>query len=112
MATEKKIMIHSTRNTNSIDGLSNVIVAVSWTRLLIKTLGEGEDAKTHTAGYPGVTELGAPDPNNFIDFENVTDDHLRTWITELVDLNPIDAQLEQHIQNVTSSAVVPRPSAE
>jgi len=112
MATEKTIQIHSTRNEPSLDGLSNVIVAVSWSRIVTKTITEGENAKTHTAGYPGVTEIGAPDPNNFIDFDSVTDDHLKAWVSELVDFDPIDARLEEHIQNVASSVDVPRPSAE
>lgn len=112
MATEKTIQIHSTRNVPSLDGLSDVIVAVSWSRILTKTITEGEDARTHTAGYPGVTEIGAPDPNNFIDFDSVTDDHLKTWVSKLVDFDPIDARLEEHIQSVTSSVTVPRPSAE
>lgn len=113
MATEKRTEIHSTRNAPSIDGLSNVVVAVSWSRIVTNTVGEGEDAKTHVASYPGVTEIGAPDSNNFIDFDNVTDDHLKAWINEVVDISVIDERLEQHIQNsITAQINISRPSAQ
>lgn len=110
MATEKRTEIHSTRNVPSLNGLSNVVVAVSWSRLISQTIGEGEEAKVHTAGYPGVTELGAADPNNFIDFDNVTDDHLKAWIDQVFDVSAIDEQLEQQLQNIVAAPVsVPRP---
>ena len=113
MSTEKRLEIHSTRNVPSLNELSNVVVAVSWSRIVAKTFGEGENAKTHTAGYPGVTELSAPDPNNFIDFNNLTDDHLKAWIEQVVDLNPIDARLELQIQDtVDAPIVIPRNPAQ
>ncbi len=113
MSTEKRLEIHSTRNAPSLDGLSNVVVAVSWSRIVAKTFGEGENAKTHTAGYPGVTEVSAPDSQNFINFDNVTDDHLKEWVSQLVDFGPIDARLELQIQDtVDAPLIIPRNPAQ
>lgn len=112
MSTEKRLEIHSTRNTPSLNGLSNVVVDVSWSRVVAKILGEGANAKTYTSRYPGITKVSAPDPQNFINFDNVTDDHLKEWVSQLVDFDPIDAKIELQIQKTADAPLtVPRNPA-
>ena len=59
----------------SLDGLTNVIVAVHWTYDAMDDTGEYAAHR-----YDGPLELSVPSPANFIPFEQVTPDMLNGWI--------------------------------
>lgn len=98
MAVEKTLKINSMLTEPSLDGLSNVVVSVTWSRIVKETVGEGEDAKTYSCAYAGVLVCPPPSSDNFVPYENLTEEEVKSWIAQEVDLDPIDAGLEEQLQ--------------
>lgn len=99
MAVEKTLKVAAMLTEPSLDGLTNVVVSVTWSRIVKETVGEGEDAKTYSCAYAGVLVCPPPNSDNFVPYENLTEEEVKSWITQEVDLGPIDATLEQQVQN-------------
>jgi len=59
--------------TPSLDGLTNVVSAVHW-----RYKGTTEDGIT--SEIYGVTPVGQPNPNNFVDYNNLTFQQVSGWL--------------------------------
>lgn len=109
MAIEIKWVITAMPAAPSEDGMTDVVKSISWTRLATETVGEGETAKTYTAGFPGVTPCGAPDPAHFTPYDEITEPHVEGWLNELVDVASLDAQLTKNIEDQITPPVINLP---
>ena len=58
--------------TVTVDGLENVVVIVNWVM-------SGTDGIS-TVSYPGTNMVGGPNPNNFIEYPNLTMEEVMSWI--------------------------------
>ena len=58
--------------TANIAGLTGVVVTVSW----VVTGSDG----VNTVTYPGSINVGGPDPNDFIQYPDLTPDEVLSWI--------------------------------
>ena len=82
----------------SKDGLENVAYNVHWT--LIATNGE------HTAYSIGVHSIGSPNPDNFVAFEDLTEDDVISWISAAMDVEQMRANLDKQIEDLVAPKVV------
>jgi len=95
MAIEIKWVVNSLPAAPSEDGMTDVVKSISWTRLATQTVGEGESAKTYTAGFPGVTPLATPTAENFIPYGEITESQVGVYFSEA--LNYSDNRQEFNI---------------
>jgi len=109
MAIEIKWVVNSLPAAPSEDGMTDVVKSISWTRLATQTVGEGESAKTYTAGFPGVTPLATPTAENFIPYGEITESQVGVWLNELVNVESLDAQLTKNIEDQITPPVVNLP---
>lgn len=109
MAIEIKWVITAMPAAPSEDGMTDVVKSISWTRVATEIVGEGEDAKTYTAGFPGVTPCPTPDPENFTPYNEITEPQVEAWLNELVDVANLDAQLTKNIQDQINPPVINLP---
>ena len=61
------------------DDLTNVINLLHWRVEASETVGTGDDAVTYTASSYGTQSLGAPDPDNYTDYADVTQVECINW---------------------------------
>lgn len=72
MSTSYTVTVMSLDTAASLDGFSNVVIAVNW-------LAAASDG-AYTARQSGRTRLGAPVPTSFIPFDNLTESVVKSWI--------------------------------
>lgn len=80
------------------DGLENVAYNVHWT--LTATDGE------HTASSIGVNSIGSPNPDNFVAFEDLTEENVIAWIEAALDVDTMKANLDKQIEDLVAPKVV------
>lgn len=81
----------------SSDNLLNVITSATW--LLEAEYIDVESKEQYVKGYADVTELSAPDENNFIGYDQITNDVVVSWIEE-VEKERLDAIKEKIILKI------------
>lgn len=82
----------------SKDGLEKVAYNVHWSYFAT----EGE----HTASMIGVQSVGEPNPDNFVAFEDLTEDDVISWIEAAMDVEQMQANLDKQIEDLVSPKVV------
>jgi len=82
----------------SKDGLEKVAYNVHWS--YFATNGE------HTASMIGVQSVGEPNPDNFVAFENLTEDDVISWISAAMDVEQMQANLDKQIEDLVAPKVV------
>jgi len=82
----------------SKDGLEKVAYNVHWS--YFATNGE------HTASMIGVQSIGEPNPENFVAFEDLTEDDVISWISEAMDVEQMKANLDKQIEDLVAPKVV------
>ena len=82
----------------SKDGLEKVAYNVHWS--YFATNGE------HTASMIGVQSIGEPNPDNFVAFEDLTEDDVISWISEAMDVEQMQANLDKQIEDLVAPKVV------
>jgi len=80
------------------DILQNVVITINWTL----TASEG-NYKTRESG---TTNLRSPDPNHFIDYQNLTNDILVSWIAANENVPSLKQQLADKIAEMQSEPTV------
>jgi hypothetical protein len=109
----KKMILTTTVNSMltalSEDGMTDVVKSASWTRTASEVVGEGEEAKTYTASFPGVTPFATPDPAAFTPYEDITEEQVIGWIDAKVNMPAIDADLILNVENQINPPVVELP---
>ena len=73
----------------SKEGLEKVAYNVHWS--YFATDGE------HTASMIGVQSVGEPDPENFVAFEELTEEQVVEWITASMDVEQMQESLDAQI---------------
>lgn len=74
----------------ALDGLRNVVTLVRW------RYSAEQDGVTE--GLSGVTFLGKPDPLDFMDIRDVTDDWLRSKVLQKIDVVGIEELLAGQVR--------------
>ena len=82
----------------SKDGLEKVAYNVHWS--YFATNGE------HTASMIGVQSIGEPNPDNFVAFEDLTEDDVISWISSAMDVEQMQANLDKQIEDLVAPKVV------
>lgn len=82
----------------SKDGLEKVAYNVHWS--YFATNGE------HTASMIGVQSIGEPNPDNFVAFEDLTEDDVISWISASMDLEQMQVNLDKQIEDLVAPKVV------
>ena len=82
----------------SKDGLEKVAYNVHWS--YFATNGE------HTASMIGVQSIGEPNPDNFVAFEDLTDDDVISWISAAMDVEQMQSNLDKQIEDLVAPKVV------
>lgn len=72
-------------------GLTDVLKELNY--VIRGTRGEGETSKAFEVG--GRTGLGAPDPENFIPFANLTEEEVASFVGSVVNVDAIKAQIDK-----------------
>ena len=80
------------------DGLEKVAYNVHWSYF-------GTDG-THTASMIGVKSIGEPDPENFVAFENLTEEQVIGWISASMDVQQMQANLDSQIAELAAPSKV------
>ena len=101
--------VNSMLTALSEDGMTDVVKSASWTRMATEVVGEGEEAKTYTASFPGVTPFATPDPASFTPYDQVTEELVIGWIDAKVDMPAIDAALIANVEAQINPPVVELP---
>ena len=82
----------------SKDGLEKVAYNVHWS--YFATNGE------HTASMIGVQSVGEPNPDNFVAFEDLTEDDVISWISASMDVEQMQSNLDKQIEDLVAPKVV------
>ena len=82
----------------SKDGLEKVAYNVHWS--YFATNGE------HTASMIGVQSIGEHNPDNFVAFEDLTEDDVISWIEAAMDVEQMQANLDKQIEDLVAPKVV------
>ena len=80
------------------NGLAKVVVTINYRR--IATDGE------LTAEYAGALGFSAPSVDNFIIFDNLTQEIVEKWLNEGTNLEEIDADLDAQIEQKKNNPIV------
>uniref|UniRef100_UPI003BA9FAC3 DUF7936 family protein n=1 Tax=Stappia sp. TaxID=1870903 RepID=UPI003BA9FAC3 len=84
----------------NVGELADVVCVVHW-RL------KGRDG-THEAAIYGSTTLPEPNPDNFRDFETLSEAEVIAWITPLLDVPAMEARLTRLLEEKKDPPIVTR----
>ena len=101
--------VNSMLTALSEDGMTDVVKSASWTRMATEVVGEGEEAKTYSSTFPGVTPFSAPDPAAFTPYDQITEAQVIGWIESKVDMASLDQTLTTNVENQINPPVVELP---
>ena len=73
----------------SLDGLTDVVREVTWSRILTNN--------TYTVSCNGRSSVSEPDPTAFIPFNELTEDQVTSWLYTVVDVTAIDTSLNEQL---------------
>ena len=82
----------------SKDGLEKVAYNVHWS--FFATDGE------NNASMIGVQSVGEPNPDNFVPFDQLTEEQVVSWITASMDVEQMQANLDKQIEDLVAPKVV------
>jgi len=88
----------------NLDGLQDVIQTVHWRY-------RGTDENGVTAETYGATAVGAPNPQDFTPFDEVTASDVEAWLEVLLDVPSIQANLEAQIALIINPVTITGPLA-
>jgi hypothetical protein len=82
--------------------LNNVVQTIHWRY-------SATDADGNTAETYGAQSIAQPDPNNFINFEELTKAELETWLEAVIDVDAMQESLESQIELIKNPINVTLP---
>ena len=82
----------------SKDGLEKVAYNVHWS--FFATDGE------NNASMIGVQSVGEPNPDNFVPFDQLTEEQVVSWIAASMDVEQMQANLDKQIEDLVAPKVV------
>ncbi len=102
MANTKKWVIAAFDCKPTEGELTDVAFVVHWR----KQATEVVDDKTYTADMYGACQVGAPDPESFVPFEQLTEEVVVPWLENTLDVEAIDSALVAKIEEQKNPPVV------
>jgi len=86
----------------NLDGLQDVIQTIHWRY-------RGTDENGVTAETYGATAVGAPNPQDFTPFDDVTASDVKAWLEVLLDVPSMQANLEAQIALLITPTTITGP---
>ena len=93
-----KWVINAVDCYTSKEGLEKVAYNVHWSYFAT----EGE----HTASMIGVQSVGEPNPENFVAFEELTEEQVVEWITASIEVEKMQENLDKQIAELAAPSKV------
>jgi hypothetical protein len=92
---------YDTLDVQLTDGsLQNVVTSVNWSCV-------GVDADTGASlSSSGSVGLGPPDPNNFIQYDDLSYDDVLAWVSASMDTSGVQTQVGNDIDSIINSGIV------
>lgn len=87
MAVTSEWHIAALETAPSEDGLTDVVKTAHWTA----TATEVDGGTTYTASSYGSVGFGAPDPDAFVDYSNITEAEAIDWVKEALGTEQVTA---------------------
>ena len=84
------------------DSLSNVVYNIHWTYTATSDQVDS-NGKAYTAEAIGTSPVGEPDPENFTDFNNLTQSQVEEWLTADGSL----ANIRDHVDSMIEEKITP-----
>jgi hypothetical protein len=76
-----------------LEGLPNVINTIHWRYNATKVEGD----KTYFAENYGAVNVAQPNPQNFIPYEDVTEQEIINWLEQILPIDAMQSSLESNI---------------
>jgi len=95
--------IISNLECKNTEGNTNIVTAIHW-RIVGSIM---IDEKLCNDDLCGVTEISEADPENFIEFQNLTENDIINWLGLHIDIADILVSLEDKIQHQTTTLKPP-----
>jgi hypothetical protein len=107
MATTNYAWVISSMDSYPIDaeGLTDVICVVHWRRTATQVDGD----KTYFADVYSTLSVPSPDPADFVPYDQVTEAVVDSWLTEGLDVESLDANLDTQIENQINPPIITLP---
>lgn len=93
MSKEYRWGIQDLKIAKSADGLTNVIKKIHYRRTLKQIVNNVE----HEVHYFGEFKLPAVDPQNFTEYQNLTQEQIFTWLDSILPIDFINSRLDDYM---------------
>jgi len=93
MSKEYRWGIQDLKIAKSADGLTNVITKIDYRRSL-KQIVNNVEYEVH---YFGSFKLVPADPQNFTEYQNLTQEQIFTWLDEILPVDFINSRLDDYM---------------
>ena len=105
MATQFNWVVNQLDTAPSIDGLTDVVVTVHWTRTAEQYVG-AEPIKVSSYGTMGCT---TPSSTDFTAYPDLTQAQVESWLDAGLDVTAIDLNLQAQIDNIINPPIIVLP---
>jgi hypothetical protein len=106
MATQFNWVVNQLDTAPSLDGLTDVVVTVHWTRTAEQFVG-GEPINVSSYGTMGCT---TPSATDFTAYPDLTYDQVCGWLNAGLPVAEIDLGLDTQIQNIINPPIIVLPN--
>ena len=89
------------------EDMTDVVIIVHWRYQARET----HEEKEYFAETYGATSVGQPDPENFTPFDQLTKEQVVGWLEESLDVEQMNASLQENINLQINPVVVTLPPA-
>jgi hypothetical protein len=93
MSKEYKWGIQDLKIAKSSDGLTNVITKIDYRRTL-KQIANNVEYEVH---YFGSFKLAPANPQNFTEYQNLTQEQIFTWLDSILPIDFINSRLDDYM---------------
>lgn len=87
------------------EGLTDVICVIHYRRTVTQVDGD----KTYFAEVYSTLSVPAPDPADFVPYDQVTEAMVEGWLNEGLDVESLDANLDTQIENQINPPIITLP---
>jgi hypothetical protein len=105
MSTTYNWVINQLDTAPSLDGLTDVVVVVNWTRTAEQFVG-GEPINVSCYG---TMFCQTPSSTDFTAYPDLTYEQVCSWLDSGLDTNAIDLGLDQQIENIINPPIIVLP---
>jgi hypothetical protein len=101
MATQFNWVVNQLDTAPSLDGLTDVVVVVHWTRT-------AQDGEINVSSY-GTMGCQTPSSTDFTAYPDLTYEQVCGWLDAGLDVPAIDLGLDQQIENIINPPIIVLP---